>query len=84
MFFRPLFVANGFALREQGISRVNDAGVAADEAAYVEKRNNARKSAVSEAPALLLPTATALGGANIALLQRVDRHGRGRMSCLPR
>jgi hypothetical protein len=45
VFFRLLFVANGFALREQGISRVDDAGVAADEAAYVEKRNSARKSA---------------------------------------
>jgi hypothetical protein len=45
VFFRLLFVANDFALREQGVSGVNEAGVAADEAACVERRNSAMKSA---------------------------------------
>jgi hypothetical protein len=45
VFFRLHFVANDFALREQGVSRVNDAGVVAGEAACVEKRKSARKFA---------------------------------------
>jgi hypothetical protein len=45
VFFCLHFVANDFALREQGVSRVNNAGGAADQAACVEKRNSARKSA---------------------------------------
>jgi hypothetical protein len=51
VFFHLLFVANDFALREQGVSRVNDAGAAADEAALVAKRNNARKSTDIRSPA---------------------------------
>jgi hypothetical protein len=68
--FRLLFVANDFALREQGVSRVNNAGAAADQAACVEKRNSAGNLPISDTPGLPLPRATPLGGANIASRQR--------------
>lgn len=86
MSFRLLFVANDFALREQGVSRVNNAGGAADQAACVEKRNSARKSADIRYTSPAVARATPLGGANIASRQEavVDRHSRSRTSCIGR
>lgn len=70
MSFRLLFVANDFALREQGVSRVNNAGGAADQAACVEKRNSARKSADIRCTSPAAAEGDTFGGANIASRQR--------------
>lgn len=70
MFFHLLFVANDFALREQGVSQVNDAGVAADEAACVEKRSGARKSANIRSTRTAAANGGTFGWRHIASLQR--------------
>jgi len=71
--FRLLFVANDFALREQGVSRVNNAGGAADQAACVEKRNSARKSADIRYTSPAATKGDTFGRRQIASLQRARR-----------
>jgi hypothetical protein len=84
--FRLLFVANDFALREQGVSRVNNAGGAADQAACVEKRNSARKSADIRYTSPAVAEGDTFGRCQhrVAAEAAVDHHSRSRTSCIGR